>query len=152
MAEADRAGERPARQFQLRLVLADDAAAAARAHRLEGPLAPLAGILERHGARLQCQLDAFRDYCAGMEGSGRGDDPLVAWTRDILARPEKRERYRRRFTLRVDGCEVYPEDRADALEAALRPLVGAGPVLSLTRHDTDPANNPQIPRRYRRPG
>ena len=53
------------------------------------------------------------------------------------------------FSLHVGGAEVYPEDKANALEAALAPLVGAGVVTRLARHDTNPANSPQMPERYR---
>ena len=38
---------------------------------------------------------------------------------------------------------------AEALEADLLPLVGAGVITRLARHDTDPANNPQLPPWYR---
>ena len=49
----------------------------------------------------------------------------------------------------MGGAEVYPRAEADALEANLLPLVGAGAVTCLMRHDTDPANNPQIPPQHR---
>ena len=38
---------------------------------------------------------------------------------------------------------------ADALEAELAPLVGGPAVTALAKHDTNPANNPQPPKRYR---
>ncbi len=46
-------------------------------------------------------------------------------------------------TVYVGGAEVYAGERADALEADLRPLVGAGIVTQLSKYDTNPANNPQ---------
>ena len=49
----------------------------------------------------------------------------------------------------MGGAEVYARESADALEAALTPLVGAGVVKRLAKHDTDPANNPQTPAKYR---
>ena len=53
------------------------------------------------------------------------------------------------FSIHVGGAEVYAKDRADALEAALAPLVGAGVVIRLAKHDTNPANSPQMPQKYR---
>ncbi len=38
---------------------------------------------------------------------------------------------------------------ADALEAALRPLVGGRLVERMSRHDTDPAKNLPVPAEYR---
>ena len=49
----------------------------------------------------------------------------------------------------MGSAEVYAQDAADALEAALRPLVGVGVVTRLAKHDTNPANNPQMPEKYR---
>ena len=51
--------------------------------------------------------------------------------------------------LYIEGEEVYAKAKADALEADLSPLVGGGLVTRLAKHDTNPANNPQPPARYR---
>jgi hypothetical protein len=47
----------------------------------------------------------------------------------------------------VEGEEVYAKEKADALEAELKPLVGGPIVAKMFRYDTDPAHNPQPPRR-----
>ncbi len=54
------------------------------------------------------------------------------------------------FTLYVDGNEVYAKESADVLESDLQPLVGGELVTRMSKHDTNPANNPQPPERYRR--
>jgi hypothetical protein len=51
--------------------------------------------------------------------------------------------------LYVDGKAVYAKPLADALEAELKPLVG-GMIARLSKHDTNPANSPQIPPQYRK--
>ena len=56
----------------------------------------------------------------------------------MIADPAKRARYLKSFSICVGGAEVYAKDRADALEATLTPLVGAGIVTRLAKHDTDP--------------
>jgi hypothetical protein len=43
------------------------------------------------------------------------------------------------------GDEVYEKDKADALEAELKPLVGGPIVAKIFKYDTDP-HNPQPPR------
>ena len=53
------------------------------------------------------------------------------------------------FALYIDGSEVYPAAATDALETALRSLVGDGIVECLSRHDTNPANNLPVPPEYR---
>ena len=63
--------------------------------------------------------------------------------------PPKKAQHSKSFALRAGGAEVYPKITADALEAALQPLVGGGLVTRLSRHDTNPANNIPIPEHLR---
>ncbi len=137
-------------QYQLRIDLADDAAEIARYDPDDPLLEPLATILRQHGATPKCQYDAFADYVAAAEEEGSGKYPLHAWTKATIENPAKKAKYLKSFTLYVDGDEVYDREKADALERALQPLVGGSLVTRLARHDTNPANNPQPPARYRR--
>ncbi len=145
------AGAGGARQwlYQIRVELADGAAEAARRGDADPDLEPVRAILARHEASLVCQYDAFAGYCAEAERLGIASYPLYAWTRATVENPAKKARYLRSFSLRVAGEEVYDRERADALEAALKPLAGGPAVRRIARHDTDPANNPQPPEKYR---
>lgn len=136
-------------QYQLRVILADGPAEAARRDPRSEAIRPLTEILERHGAALKCQYDAFADYVAEAEARGADAYPLYAWTRATIENPAKKAKYLKSFTLYVSGAEVYPKHQADALEQDLQPLVGGPVVTRLSRHDTNPANNPQPPKRYR---
>ena len=136
-------------QYQLRVRLADDVAETARRDPAARTIAPFAEILRRHDAALVCQYDAFAAYVAEAERRGPGGFPLHAWTRATIEDPVKKAKYLKAFTLQVGGEEVYSGEVADALEADLRPLVGGPLVTAMSRHDTNPANNPQIPKRYR---
>ena len=136
-------------QYQLRVDLAEDAAAAARAGADHAGLGPLRRILAAHDAALVCQYDAFAGYCAEAEAQGVEHYPLYAWTKAVIADPAKKAKYLKSFSIHVGGAEVYAKDAADALEAELRPQVGAGAVTRLAKHDTDPANSPQMPEKYR---
>jgi len=137
-------------QYQLRIDLADEVAEVARRAPDDPALDPLPAILRRHHATLKSQYDAFADYVAEAERHGTDQYPLYQWTKDTIAQPAKQAKYQKSFTLYVDGDEVYTKDQADALEADLRPLLGGGLVTRLAKHDTNPANNPQPPARYRR--
>ena len=75
--------------------------------------------------------------------------PLYAWTKDAIGDPAEEAKYTGSFTLYVGGAEVYDRDEADALEAALKPLVGGPLVAKMFRYDTDPAHDPQHPPRRR---
>jgi hypothetical protein len=136
-------------QYQVRIDLAEDLAELARRDPDDPALAPLPDILHKHHATLKCQFDAFAEYVAEAERNGIERYPLYHWTKATIENPAKKSKYLRSFTLYVNGDEVYAKDKADALEADLQRLVG-GLVTRLTKHDTNPANNPQPPARYRK--
>jgi hypothetical protein len=136
-------------QYQVRIDLADEAAELARREPDDPALAPLADILRKHQAVLNCQYDAFAGYVAEAEREGVERYPLHAWTKATIENPAKKAKYLKSFTLSVGGEEVYDQVPADALEADLRPLVGGRLVTRLAKHDTNPAHNPQPPQRYR---
>jgi hypothetical protein len=137
-------------EYQLRIEMPDEVAKLARRDPADLALAPLPAILERHNARLKSQYDAFADYVAQAEHEGVEKYPLYQWTKDTMEEPAKRQKYQKSFTLYIDGAEVYARERAEALEAELRPLVGGPLITRLAKHDTNPAHNPQIPARYRK--
>src|SRR5262245_25964301 len=134
-------------KFQLRLTLNRGFAEAARADPGDPSIAPLTGILKRHDAALKCQFDAFADYVREAEANGSERYPLYQWTKQTIEDSVKKEKYTKSFTLYVGGEEVYDKNEADALEAALKPMVGGPIVAQMFRYDTDPAHNPQPPRK-----
>ncbi|MER2268508.1 hypothetical protein [Methylobacterium oxalidis] len=136
--------------YQLRICLPDELVEAARTDLGSPELAPLAGILAKHHATMLSQFDAFAGYVAEAEREGIEGYPLYVWTNVTLEDPEKRAKHLKSFALHVNGREIYSRDEADALEADLRPLVGGTMIERLSKHDTNPANNPQPPEQYRR--
>jgi hypothetical protein len=137
-------------QYQLRIDMPDAMAELARRDPADPALAPLPAILKRHRATLKSQYDAFADYVAEAECEGVEKYPLYRWTKDTIEQPAKRAKYEKSFTLYVEGAEVYAREKAEALEAELRPLVGGPLITRLAKHDTNPARNPQMPARYRK--
>lgn len=136
-------------QYQIRLELAGASAEVARHESADPTLEPLARVLRAHGATLHCQFDAFAAYVAEAERMGTEKFPLYAWTRATIENPAKEAKYIKSFALHVEGEAVYTREKAEALEAELRPLVGGPIVAAMSKHDTNPANNPQPPKRFR---
>lgn len=133
-------------KFQLRLTLNEGFAQAARSDPGNPSIAPLTDILNRHDAVMKCQFDAFADYVREAQANGAENYPLYQWTKQTIDDPAKQAKYTKSFTLYVGGQEVYEKDKADALERALKPLLGGPMVAQMFRYDTDPAHNPQPPR------
>ena len=138
-------------QHQLRLYLDEEHAEIARRDAGDPALDSLAQILTQHNATMKCQFDAFADYVAEAERHGIGSYPLYAWTKATIEDPVKKAKHIKAFAIYIEGREVYTKEEAVALEADLQPLLNGGPITRLSRHDTNPANNPQPPERYRPP-
>jgi len=136
-------------QYQLRIYLPHELAEVARGDPGNPALGPLADILARHHATMLCQFDAFAGYVAEAEKQGVEHYPLYAWTRATIGGPVKKAKHLKSFALHVKGREVYAKEEADALEADLQPLVGGKLIEGMSKHDTNPANNPQPPEWYR---
>ena len=135
-------------QYQVRINLADEAAAAARSGTDNPGLEPLNEVLDKHNAVLKCQYDTFAGYCAEAEQCGIENYRLYAWTKATIDNPAKMAKYIKTFTIYVDDEEVYARNKADALEQDSELLVGGPIVTKMTKHDTNPVNNPQPPKRY----
>lgn len=132
-------------EYQVRLYLSERSAEAARKDIDDSWLVPLADILRGHDATLVNQLDAFEGYVSHAEENGIEKFPLYRWTKAVVEDPAKREKHSKTFSVHVSGQEVYAKEIADALEVALQPLVGGELITGLSRHDTNPKNNPQMP-------
>jgi hypothetical protein len=134
-------------RYQIRIYLSDEAAELARRDPGNPALKSVTEVLAKHHATMKCQFDAFADYVAEAERQGTDGYPLYAWTKATIEDPVKRAKHIKSFALYVKGDEVYAKDIADALEADLTPLAGGALIGRMSKHDTNPANNPQPPSR-----
>jgi hypothetical protein len=136
-------------QYQLRIYLSDESAAAVRNNCRDGAVRPLTEVLSKHDATLVSQFEAFENYVLAAEKEGPENFPLYKWTKATIEDPVKRAKHSRTFAIHVADNEVYSKEAADALESDLRPLVGGGVVTRMSKHDTNPVNNLQVPPEYR---
>ena len=136
-------------RFQLRLQITDEYAEWLREGRRVDALRSLQEILESHEASVVCQYDAFADFCARSERNGDQDLPLYKWTLATIRNPDKKAKYTKIFTIYVRGEEVYEQSIAETLENELKRLVGGSVIEDLAKYDSNPANNPQVPQKYR---
>jgi len=133
--------------YQIRIYLADEFAELARHNPKVPEIVQLAAILAKHRAAMKCQFDAFADYVAEAEKHDPKDFPLYEWTKATIEDPAKKAKHMKSFAIYVDGKEVYAKEIADVLEADLQPMVGSGLITRLSKHSTNPAENPQPPKR-----
>src|SRR6266850_3608105 len=135
---------------QIRIYLDSELAEVARVDQKNDRLKPLSGVLDKYHAVLKCQFDAFAEYVAAAEKSGVDRYPLYEWTKATIDDPDKKAKYTEAFSLYAGGAEVYSKEIADALESDLQPLVDSALIRRMSKHDTNPANNPQPHARTRK--
>ena len=135
-------------EYQIRVELDSETAELVRGNPTHPRCQKFNALLAEHGAVMKCQLDAFVEYVSETERQGQADSPLYRWTKATIEQPSKRSKYLRFFTIYVNGREVYGLAAAEALEASLGALEDPG-IMGISKYDTNPANNPQVPERYR---
>ena len=67
----------------------------------------------------------------------------------LLEDEEKKAKHLSSFAIYVNEAQIYSKDQADAIEYDLRPLLANGSIIALTKHDSNPQNNPQPPAHLR---
>ena len=109
-------------------------------------------ILEAQNAELMSQYEAFSEYCLEAEFAETENDnwqedyPLYHWTKSVLRDSDKCEKYRKNYTVYVDGESLYSLEVANTIYSRLENL----PFIdSIQMHDNNPANNPQMPDEYK---
>jgi hypothetical protein len=130
--------------------LSDEMSETARRDGRAEAIKPIVDVLAKHDATMKCQFDAFAEYVLEAEKHGTEDHPLYEWTKETIEDPEKKKKHLAAFAIHVQGNAIYDKDIADALEAELQPLVGSALITRISKHDSNPANNPQLPARFRK--
>ncbi|MGY8975236.1 MAG: hypothetical protein ACKVHD_03050 [Alphaproteobacteria bacterium] len=105
-------------------------------------------ILQKNNADLLSQYDGFMGYVLEAEKNGIDNYPLYQWTKDSLENSGKTEKYRTSYTIYVNNEEVYSKEEADNLEKDLKLIIDKVSILRISKHDTNPAKNPQPPSKY----
>ena len=133
--------------YQIRINFSEPKARLIRDDPKCNELPSLGDILKKHNATLRCQFDAFAEYVAEAEQHGIEHYGLYEWTKATIDDPVKEAKYLRSFSVYIGGKEVYPKCEADALEADLKSMVESKTIENMLKYDTNPANNPQAPKR-----
>jgi len=135
--------------YQIRLALTAEAAEKFKEVPSDSEFSELNLVLANHGALLKCQYDAFSEYVSEAEREGQENYALYQWTKDTIEDPEKKSKYLRSFTVYISGEQIYLAALAEPLEQELKSLKNSEFILGISKYDTNPARNPQMPAKYR---
>ena len=134
--------------FQVRLYFSSDFTKTFNSDKNSKKKEKLITVLNKHNAELLSQFDGFMGYVLEAEKNGIDNYPLYQWTKDSLSRKDKLEKYHNSYTVYINTEEVYSENLANNIENDLLELVDKETVLRISKHDTNPKNNPQPPSKY----
>ena len=134
--------------FQVRLYFSSDFTKTFNSEKNSKEKEKLITVLNKHNAELLSQFDGFMGYVLEAEKNGIDNYPLYHWTKDSLSRKDKIEKYHNSYTVYINTEEVYSENLANNIENDLLELVDKEKVLRISKHDTNPKNNPQPPSKY----
>ena len=104
-------------------------------------------IAADNNSRLVCTFDAFAEYCEEAEREGIEKYELYHWTKSTIDNPEKKTKHLKSFAFYEGDNQVYSKELASSIQQSLKNLNGGDDILEINFIDSNPANNPQPPKR-----
>ena len=104
-------------------------------------------IATDNSSRLVCTFDAFAEYCEEAEREGIEQYELYHWTKSTIDNPEKKAKHLKSFAFYEGNNQVYSKDLACSIEQRLKDLANDPNIIEINLIDSNPANNPQPPKR-----
>ena len=104
-------------------------------------------IASDNNSRLVCTFDAFAEYCEEAEREGIEQYELYHWTKSTIDNPEKKRKHLKSFAFYEGDNQVYCKELASSIELSLKNLNSGDDIVEINLIDSNPANNPQPPKR-----
>ena len=104
-------------------------------------------IASENNSRLVCTFDAFAEYCEEAEREGIEHYELYHWTRSTIDNPEKKAKHLKSFAFYEGDNQIYSKELARSIERRLKDLDSGNDIIEISMIDSNPANNPQPPKR-----
>ena len=104
-------------------------------------------IASENNSRLVCTFDAFAEYCEEAEREGIEQYELYHWTRSTIDNPEKKAKHLKSFAFYEGDNQIYSKELARSIERRLKDLDSGNDIIEISMIDSNPANNPQPPKR-----
>ena len=104
-------------------------------------------IASDNNSRLVCTFDAFAEYCEEAEREGIEHYELYHWTKSTIDDPEKKAKHLKSFAFYEGDNQVYSKELAYSIQQRLKDLDGDNDIVEINMIDSNPANNPQPPKR-----
>ena len=133
--------------YQIRIKVSEKLSKDLRSGNESGLAKEINKIACANGSRLVCTFDAFAEYCEEAEKEGIEHYELYHWTKSTIDNPEKKAKHLKSFAFYEGENQVYSRDLAFSIQQRLKDLDGGNDILEINMIDSNPANNPQPPKR-----
>jgi len=133
--------------YQIRIDFEKSRASVVRSEGITKKNPKLKEVLDKYNAKLICQYDAFKAFVDECEKDNNTDFALYKWTKDTISKKEKIEKYTKSFTVYLNDNQLYEKSLADSLELELK-SINCASIIKIYKYDSNPANNPQPPKKY----
>lgn len=133
--------------YQIRIDVTESFAKELRSKKYSSVTSNIVNNLKKKNAILICQYDAFKGFLYECEINNQQDTPLYKWTKDTVNNKSKEEKYKKSFTIYVKEEQLYKKSIADSIFKYLQEI-NSQQILNLRIIDSNPANNPQPPKKY----
>ena len=104
-------------------------------------------IASDNGSKLVCTFDAFAEYCEEAEREGIENYELYQWTKSTINNPKKKAKHLKSFAFYEGDNQVYRKELAYSIQQCLKDLDSGNDIVEINMIDSNPANNPQPPKR-----
>ena len=110
-------------------------------------IADMVNNLRSKNAILVCQYDAFKGFLDECDNNNQQGTVLYKWTKDTVNDKEKKEKYKKSFTVYIGEEQLYKKELAEIILKDIK-NVNNKSILKVRIIDSNPANNPQPPKKY----
>ena len=133
--------------YQIRIKVTENISEDLRNSQKQNLARSLKQIAEIHHMTLICTYDAFEAYCVEAEQNGIDGYGLYHWTKSTIEDPVKKAKHLKSFAFYLGEDQIYSKDLASSIQNQLKNIKD-NELLEISLIDSNPANNPQPPKKY----
>ena len=133
--------------YQIRIKVTENISEDLRNSQKQNLARSIKQIAEIHQMTLVCTYDAFEAYCVEAEQNGIDGYGLYYWTKSTIEDPVKKAKHLKSFAFYFGEDQIYSKDLASSIQNQLKNIKDKE-LLEISLIDSNPANNPQPPKKY----
>ena len=132
--------------YQIRIKVTENISEDLRSKQKQSLSKKIKKIADTYNMTLVCTFEAFKEYCDEAEQNGIEKYGLYHWTKSTIEDPLKKSKHLKSFAFYLGNDQIYEKELATDIESHLKEIDDQE-LLEINLIDSNPANNPQPPKR-----